>query len=85
MKEIGIMCSSAGAVRVVMFTAFIHLLFVCVFYSVNQIKYNTIFFYIIYKRERLKRYWKKQKMLINSYLKLKSNKSENLYKININK
>jgi len=30
-------------------------LFVCVFYSVNQIKYNTILFYIIYKRERLKR------------------------------
>jgi len=29
---------------------------VCVFYWVNQIKYNTILFYIIYKRERLKRY-----------------------------
>jgi len=31
-------------------------LFVCVFYSVNQIKYNTILSCIIYKRERLKRY-----------------------------
>jgi len=47
-------------------------LFVCVFYSVNQIKYNTILFYIIYKRERLKRHRWKQKMLIKSYPKLKS-------------
>jgi len=29
---------------------------VCIFYSVNQIKYNPILSYIIYKRERLKRY-----------------------------
>jgi len=34
----------------------LYLIFVCVFYSVIQIKYNTILSYIMYKRERLKRY-----------------------------